>query len=1379
VPRTSRLVGCLLIVLAFLSAGFGRAEDWPTYQHDNRRSGVTSEVLRPPLARQWVYESPCPPAQGWDPPVNGYFVLKNASPVSDDDSYRVTAAGDAAYFAASGENRVYAVEAASGKVKWTFFTDAPPRYAPTVWKDKVYFAADDGVAYCLRAADGTVVWKVVAAPTNERTLGQGRLISVWPIRTGVMVDGGAAYFAAGLFPAEGVYLFAVDAETGKTLWTQSIDRGGRGGPSPEGHLLASADSLWVTSRVAPSRFALKDGSPIEFSTPLPSATYDAYRWYNGGSYAQVWSNRITYGSGAILCFDPDKEVLDRYKRPHKGDRAFDWFLGRRILFKDDPSAALRTGLAYIATDYHLLAVPHARLPEMAEAEGKAFRDLYVTHRVADHLENLRALVAAAPNGPEAALCKQRVQWGAKNYEAFQARSKDIWAAQAGKCTWMVPLQATEALVLAGDTLYAGGEDFVVAVDAATGKELWREATGSRVRGLAVAHGRLYVSSVDGKVACYAGPLRSESRLQAVLSLSKAAPAAPFPRDEFSDFYASLADELAKQAGAKGYALILGGGDGRLAFELARRTEWSITVLDADAGKVAQARKALADAGLYGRRVTAEQGDLAALPYPPYVFNVVVDQEGFFGGALPRAIHKNPRKGTRESYPPAGHSQKPAGGRSPEEILRVTRPAGGVAYLGQPAGAAALGTPLDASALSAVRKLESQGATVEVRGAWAKVTRGKLPGSSDWTYQFGTPANTYCSEDQLVKGPFGVLWFGSPGPRKTTDRHAAGPPPLVVNGVMYLAGRDLLMAYDAYNGTCLWERKFLNSTRGGQPIQSSNLAADSDRLFFVVQDRLCHLLEPATGRTLKSFSPPARGGEPEPRWGWLAATGGLLYGSRAEPSRRGVGAVREPPLHTSDAVFAIDPVSEAVQWTYEGKGIEASGIAIGDGTLFLLDKAVTEPQRQQGIAGAVQDPSVPDRQQALDRQGKPIKRDVRLLVALDAATGAMKWTKPLDVTDFVIDDRVLDKGIVVACMYRDKTLVVASCPALWHTDSGIDLRDLFAKGRRSIYAFESATGKFLWGGRKYSWKRPVIIGQTVLAEPRAYDLKTGKPKTITNPFTGAEEAWTIHRGYSGCGGLLASGACIFGNGLGGFSHYNLRDDCGFTPFANMSHACNLNSVPAAGLFVSPEGRSGCACDTPLHASIVLYPRSERRAWSTYVADPIAVTPVKHLAVNLGAPGTRRDARNRLWLDYPLTTPSKSLDKWAQSCRGVGQQSYYLREDRLKIAGTDTPWVFTSGCYGNQDLSFRLLEGETGRYTVRLYFAEPEDLEVGQRVFSLSLQGQEVLKDLDIVRAAGHPRTAWVSEFRGVAVSGDLKIRLAGTSGKPPLLCGFEAVREDAP
>ena len=40
------------------------------------------------------------------------------------------------------------------------------------------------------------------------------MISLWPVRTGVLVDGDVAYFAAGVFPAEGVFFSAVDARTG-------------------------------------------------------------------------------------------------------------------------------------------------------------------------------------------------------------------------------------------------------------------------------------------------------------------------------------------------------------------------------------------------------------------------------------------------------------------------------------------------------------------------------------------------------------------------------------------------------------------------------------------------------------------------------------------------------------------------------------------------------------------------------------------------------------------------------------------------------------------------------------------------------------------------------------------------------------------------------------------------------------------------------------------------------------------------------------------------------------------------------------------------------------------------------------------------------------
>jgi len=54
------------------------------------------------------------------------------------------------------------------------------------------------------------------------------MLSLWPLRTGVLVDEGVAYFGAGIFPAEGVFLYAVDADEGREIW-----RNDAGGEEPQ------------------------------------------------------------------------------------------------------------------------------------------------------------------------------------------------------------------------------------------------------------------------------------------------------------------------------------------------------------------------------------------------------------------------------------------------------------------------------------------------------------------------------------------------------------------------------------------------------------------------------------------------------------------------------------------------------------------------------------------------------------------------------------------------------------------------------------------------------------------------------------------------------------------------------------------------------------------------------------------------------------------------------------------------------------------------------------------------------------------------------------------------------------------------------------------
>ena len=45
----------------FLIAASASAADWPTYRHDNARTGSTSESLTTPLMLQWIYTPAHPP----------------------------------------------------------------------------------------------------------------------------------------------------------------------------------------------------------------------------------------------------------------------------------------------------------------------------------------------------------------------------------------------------------------------------------------------------------------------------------------------------------------------------------------------------------------------------------------------------------------------------------------------------------------------------------------------------------------------------------------------------------------------------------------------------------------------------------------------------------------------------------------------------------------------------------------------------------------------------------------------------------------------------------------------------------------------------------------------------------------------------------------------------------------------------------------------------------------------------------------------------------------------------------------------------------------------------------------------------------------------
>jgi outer membrane protein assembly factor BamB len=321
--------------------------DWPTYLHDHSRVGYTAETLAAPLVKRWEFSSPVAPKLAWPGEegrdFEGYHMTNR---VRFDEVFHTAIVGDRVYFGSSVDGRVHCRNLLTGREEWTFFTDGPIRLAPMIADGRLFVGSDDGHAYCLDAATGKLIWNLRAGPTDELILARGRMTSRWPIRTGVLVDGGFAYFGAGVFPHENVYLYAVEAATGKVVWKNdaiSQADAGRNELSPQGYLLATKDILFVPSARALSvAFDRTTGEELKRSS-------GSWRGI-GGTKALLADDQIyAVGEHQILATDQAS-----------GKTGFGWFRGTQMTLSGD--------MGFFADGKEIVAVDR-----LAYAEGSRQR----------------------------------------------------------------------------------------------------------------------------------------------------------------------------------------------------------------------------------------------------------------------------------------------------------------------------------------------------------------------------------------------------------------------------------------------------------------------------------------------------------------------------------------------------------------------------------------------------------------------------------------------------------------------------------------------------------------------------------------------------------------------------------------------------------------------------------------------------------------------------------------------------------------------------------------------------------------------------------------------------------------------------------------------
>ena len=169
-------------------------------------------------------------------------------------------------FGSSADGKVNALDAATGAHKWSFFTEGPVRFAPVVWRDRLFVVSDDGYLYCLKLQDGTLIKRWRGGPREDRVLGNAQMISKWPARGGPVIHGGTLYWAAGIWQSEGVFIRALNPDTGELLWTNDRSGGHRHAAAPwrsereravavsaQGYLLANDERLFVPTGRAGTR----------------------------------------------------------------------------------------------------------------------------------------------------------------------------------------------------------------------------------------------------------------------------------------------------------------------------------------------------------------------------------------------------------------------------------------------------------------------------------------------------------------------------------------------------------------------------------------------------------------------------------------------------------------------------------------------------------------------------------------------------------------------------------------------------------------------------------------------------------------------------------------------------------------------------------------------------------------------------------------------------------------------------------------------------------------------------------------------------------------------------------------------------------------------
>lgn len=196
---------------------------------------------------------------------------------------------------------VVALDAATGKRVWSFIADGRVDTPPTIHGPLALFGSAGGSVHCVRASDGELVWRRRLGPTDRLIGARGQLESAWPVHGSVLVQKNVAYVAAGrsTYLDGGIHLTTLDPSTGDIV---------------DHHVEFTSDGGAGDAKTLPgmlSDILVSDGAAVWMRQNQVFGAEPSGRgalFATGGLRDDQWFNRTTWGVGGqmsaqLLVFD--------------------------------------------------------------------------------------------------------------------------------------------------------------------------------------------------------------------------------------------------------------------------------------------------------------------------------------------------------------------------------------------------------------------------------------------------------------------------------------------------------------------------------------------------------------------------------------------------------------------------------------------------------------------------------------------------------------------------------------------------------------------------------------------------------------------------------------------------------------------------------------------------------------------------------------------------------------------------------------------------------------------------------------------------------------------------------------------------------------------